>query len=254
MSGEWKPTLESIEQLQDVRNLRGYELGAMIRAMQKTGFQTWGFVIYRGTYSNDAAWQRYVDLLKNEIQTKLEYYGRAELLLQYLQWTIIEDPALEGLSKAAIRQTFQEWVLHRSVGRDGTGADYPGLMLDSDCIIPRFSHCIYVDKGCLNTLFRYETWQKEGSKGLAPLVACALIDVNCDAAGLGRKGYPDIEQCSRAYVGWMYLSLKSIPPMYNSQSLESSHGYHEYDPSYIRPPLIYPYTGQIKREGGTVLI
>lgn len=219
--------------------------------MQKTGFQTWGFVIYRGTYSDDAAWQRYLDLMKEKIRAYLEEHDLAELLLQYLDFTIIEDPAFDGASKDTVRNAFREWASHRCVERDGAGADDPYLTIHH--LAPRFSHCIYVDEGSMKTLARYEAWEDPGTyKPMKPKVACALVDVNCDADGLGRDGYPDVEGCTRRYTGWSYLSLDCIPSMYDTQSVESTHGCEEYDYIYTRPPFIFPSSNTSTFEGSRV--
>lgn len=155
-------TLESIEQYR-MRPDRSHEpFATMIRIMQETGFHTWGFVIYRGI-SDDAAWQRYMALMKDQILQSLVYKGynpaqddrsHDKLLPQYLKYTIIEDPAIYGAltTKDDIRELFKEWIAHRSVERDGAGADHPWLTLHY--LVPRFSHCIYVDEKSLKTLER----------------------------------------------------------------------------------------------------
>lgn len=73
-------------------------------------------------------------------------------------------------------------------------------------------------------------------------MACVLVDVNSCAAGQGQPGYPDIEGCTRSYTGWMYVSLHALTEMYDLQSDDSTHGFEEYECSYSRPPLIYPYS------------
>jgi hypothetical protein len=51
-----------------------------------------------------------MDEMKKQIQRDLEEEGLDELLLQYLQYTVIEDPNLEGASKNDIRKRFRKWV------------------------------------------------------------------------------------------------------------------------------------------------
>lgn len=249
------PTLESIVQYKNVPSRWKEPLATIIQTMQDTGFHTWGFVIYKGVYTDDDVWKRYMNFMKEQILQSLvvsdwdpirEERGYIKLLPQYLKYTIIDDPALNGASKGEIRELFREWTANRSVERDGTGADHPWLT--TDYLVPRFSHCIYIDEVCLATLARYEAWKAAGGKGSKPLVACVLIDANCDSAGQGRSGFHDVEGCTRRYTGWMYVSLKSIPEMYNLQSIECTHGFEEFDTSYSRPPLIYPSDGSFMME------
>lgn len=65
-----------------------------------------------------------------------------------LEWTIIEDKALEGASRDAVRARFLEWVAARSDERDGPGAAAPWI--PKAC--PRFKYCIYVDRACLDSI------------------------------------------------------------------------------------------------------
>lgn len=52
--------------------------------MKKTGFHRWGFVIYRTTYDDDAAWERYLEALKLAALHSLESSGADVLLEQYM--------------------------------------------------------------------------------------------------------------------------------------------------------------------------
>lgn len=232
VSKHQRPTLESIPQLPTWSSMRSDPYSHIIDKMQITRFQAWGFVVYRCTYSDDAAWQRYMNEMKKQIQRDLEEEGLDELLLQYLQYTVIEDPNLEGASKNDVRKRFRKWVA--SLTSDEIGVD-PGEAKKWN--IARFSHCVYVDQKCLDTLAVYEAWRDGGENGLRPYIVCALIDVNCTVAGKGQNGFPEIEGCKRQDPGWMYLSLHCIPTLYNEVSISGSVKGHEF---CVRPPRIYP--------------
>ncbi|KAK5993962.1 hypothetical protein PT974_07400 [Cladobotryum mycophilum] len=232
------PTLESITQMTTGFMLKKEPYGSMIRTMQETGFRTWGFVIYRGTYSDDALWQRYMDEMKEQIRNELDRYGREELLMQYLSFTVIEDPSLEGASKDDIRKRFADWVAENNFDHPYLrGHPFPGLSRNP---IPRFTHCLYVDQKCLDTLPIYEAWRDTGRAGIDLFVTSVIIDLDCKAGGRGRGGFPEVDGCTKSYPGWMYMCVDCIPEIYNTLSFEGlMDGYK----SYARPPLIYPGHG-----------
>ncbi|CAH0045718.1 unnamed protein product [Clonostachys solani] len=210
-------------------NLADQPHGHTIHAMQQTGFHTWGFVIYRCTYSDDAAWNRYLAFMHKEIAWSLGVCGTDLLLTQYLDMTVVEDPStLNNALKAAVRDHFETWVdANQDQEKGGPGWDNPIAQS-----IPRFRFCIYVDQKCLDTLQKRVEWEGSSSRsGRSPAVVCAMIDLDCEPGGEGRGGYPDLEGCTREYPGWMYLSLRMIP---GQERLTDSRG------RILRPPEIYP--------------
>lgn len=61
-----------------------HEMAETAFRMKKTGFHRWGFVIYRTTYEDDAAWERYLEVLKLTARLSLEELGCDVLLEQYM--------------------------------------------------------------------------------------------------------------------------------------------------------------------------
>ncbi|KAM3506137.1 hypothetical protein MY11210_007687 [Beauveria gryllotalpidicola] len=224
-------------------------LGHVLHTMQQTGFHAWGFVIYRGcSYADDAAWQRFVACMKQEVHntllatprlppstttstSSLDTSGRQ--LAPYLEWTVIEDPRLENASKDAVRAHFASWAAARSPRRDGPGADGPFI----ESHVPRFMYCVYVDQRCLRTLAAFDDWLRLDRNGPMQYLACALVDKNCPPGGEGAAGMPLVDGCDRYYTGWMYAHVGSLPELYNTlghQRLISGPN------NYARPPRIYP--------------
>lgn len=239
MSEPERPTLDSIPEMQRVGN-QPQALKKMIQQMQMTGFHTWGFVIYRCTYTDDATWELYMDRLKQEIRASLDAEGRLELLWQYVKFTIIEDPKLEGATKNMVRSRFRKWVNEHSVERDGAGVE--GAVMFN---VSRFTHCLFVDKRCLDTLAAEANWIAAGSnyniveeEGMSSYVVCALVDVQVTPLGKGPPGYPNIEECTKLYTGWMYISLTGIVELYDIVSKDGllQFGYSD----YFRPPHVWP--------------
>ncbi|KAK6207387.1 hypothetical protein LQW54_007216 [Pestalotiopsis sp. IQ-011] len=235
------PTLSSYTQLNRF-NRGNIHFGHTIMNMQSTGFHTWGFVVYRSTCDDDAAWERFLEHMKQATVDKLVRRGQSDLLEQYLSWTIFPDSSLDDQlgdaqtthinQKHRFRQTFLQWSQDRSVERDGPGADH----VDTQHL-PRFNLCVLVDGTCLETFRRWERWSEAGMVGMEPLVAVVLLDARCDEQGSGSTGYDDIEGCTREYTGWMYADVGSLPGLYNTLHYQDlAGGYKE----YARPPLVYP--------------
>lgn len=64
----------------------------------------WGFVIFRCTYADDAAWNNFLQILNSNTQLCLEDDNEPEMLGR-LDWVIIEDKeALDNASIDTVRQ------------------------------------------------------------------------------------------------------------------------------------------------------
>lgn len=57
--------------------------------MKRSGFHRWGFAIYRTTYDDDAASDRYLEILKVSALRTLKFTGGDVLLEQYMDCRFI---------------------------------------------------------------------------------------------------------------------------------------------------------------------
>ncbi|KAJ3542583.1 hypothetical protein NM208_g4014 [Fusarium decemcellulare] len=223
------PTLQSIPQL-NTSMMKQEPLSRLIRDMQESDFQRWGFVIYRCAYDNQSQWESYLEFLKAAVRDELQYRELETLLWPLLEWTIVEDEEnLDGASKHQVRKKFSQWTTERNTRRDGAGADEPFVEER-----PRFKYCIYVDQKCLDTVDQYEAWVGAGAGGALKHVVCAILDKDCSLHGRGRRGFPAIEGCVRQDTGWMYMGVDFIPCVYNRLSCE------DLAEDYERPPEVWP--------------
>lgn len=145
-------TTTSLPTLPDLNDsLRAYGLPSIIRSMQKTEFRKWGFRIYRCTYNDDAAWNRYITNLQHHVNEGLKANGSDYMLTPYHEWMIEEDRvSLDGVSKEVVRARFREWSEARSVARDGPGADHELIKVIG--LVARFEACVMIDKECLDSM------------------------------------------------------------------------------------------------------
>ncbi|KAI7784813.1 hypothetical protein LA080_009132 [Diaporthe eres] len=223
-----------------LKDLRASEWGEHPMAitafrMKTAGFHRWGFPIYRTTYDDDAAWQRYLEVLKFTARKYLVRQGGDVLLEQYMDWPVISDRAtLDGASKADVRRHFKSWCADRSEERDG-----PGATEDGAGRLPRFKHCLYVDRKCLDTLAKMpENFFELKRKGVQSNVVVVVIDGAFDerTPGSDQGLHPDVEGCTEQYVGWRYEDIDLIISTY-----QQSHQYPLSHQAYRRPPLISPF-------------
>lgn len=104
--------------------------------LEHDSHQVWGFVIFRCTYSNDAAWVQRLAALRERARCTLEYYNGADIFAR-MEMTVVEDrEALEGASIAVVKARFDEWVKGGAVERD-QGTPDAGWS-------PRYRFCIRI--------------------------------------------------------------------------------------------------------------
>lgn len=69
----------------------------------------WGWVIYRTTYKDDAAWERFRDWVNISAREALKEEGASPLVLGALECLFVSDPALDGASRKQLRERFLRW-------------------------------------------------------------------------------------------------------------------------------------------------
>ncbi|KFZ05974.1 hypothetical protein V501_07858 [Pseudogymnoascus sp. VKM F-4519 (FW-2642)] len=120
--------------------------GHTIRAMKLSSFPKFGFVIYRCTYSNDAAWTQLLSVIQREAQEAVKELGPGrDWLGAHLEWTVVEDPTLDGATQEQVKTRFDEWA-------DGVVEEYERTSTDNVRGLPRFNFCVFVDEKCLASL------------------------------------------------------------------------------------------------------
>ena len=64
----------------------------------------WGFVIYRCTYGDDEAWQRFMAHLNTRTRLTLQNKYKEGDLFPQIDWTVQEDPSLDEASISEVRR------------------------------------------------------------------------------------------------------------------------------------------------------
>ncbi|KAK4148349.1 hypothetical protein C8A00DRAFT_39124 [Chaetomidium leptoderma] len=215
------------------------------RSLRDTGFHEWGFVIYRGVYGDDEAWNSFVQCFRDNVHLDLvrgsPKHGAAQrgaLLEQYAQWTVIEDSAaLDGASRDDIRQRFVGWREGRIVRRPGETFPMPG---DPSTILPRFTYCLYVDHECLATLSPHLAAKpsdiSQPHLPPPPLVAILIDGDYVPGQDAPLQGpFAPVDGSTARYLGWEYFDTRYICGLYDDlhfSTLDCA--------EYQRPPAIAP--------------
>ncbi|KAI0517891.1 hypothetical protein F5B22DRAFT_635731 [Xylaria bambusicola] len=220
-------------------------MGTTARFMRDTGFETWGFLVYRCAYGDDEAWNRYMEAFKEQVHSTLEYYGRDHLLEQYAQWTVVEDEeTLNGASKQQVRERFVQWRDQHGVSRElseaATIARQSAFWATHEStLLPRFTYCLYVDQKCLDTLKRYSAAKASGA-GRTDWPVIVMIDGDYVPGGQythPHRRYPEVEGCTDEYVGWQYVTAGCVPTRYDALHYERM----DLGGDFERPPAVYPF-------------
>ena len=64
----------------------------------------WGFVIYRCTYGDDAAWERFMAHLNTRTRLTLEEEYKEADLFPRIDWSVQEDLSLDGAGTEEVRE------------------------------------------------------------------------------------------------------------------------------------------------------
>lgn len=64
-----------------------------------------GYVVYRCTYGDDAAWARFMEILTEHVKYGLEDEKRGQEVKTHFAWTVMDsEETFDGAAKAYVRQ------------------------------------------------------------------------------------------------------------------------------------------------------
>ncbi|KAH8126559.1 hypothetical protein LI328DRAFT_131475 [Trichoderma asperelloides] len=191
----------------------------------------WGFVIYRCSQGNQAAWDRLLQALRSEVQDNLRYYIRPDLL-EFHDLHVIDDKALYGATSHQVRDHFQSWVPKNLEDRVRLGATNLDDNVDwlYATSTPRYKYCLFVDDICL------ESVDQPGSHRPAVKLLCKDWESpyppeerNYSVPAPFHDGATEYDEED---VGWMYMPLDYYIHKYDVL------GKCDWDDQYVRPPYI----------------
>ncbi|KAF1961712.1 hypothetical protein CC80DRAFT_488148 [Byssothecium circinans] len=147
-----------------------------------------GFVVYRLTYKDDTEWAKFMDHLNAITRKKLERTSDDDLFAS-IDWSVQDDPSLDGLDTDQVRERFQQWVKDDSAGYDRKAA--------SD-VYPRHMACVAVDQSHVDMVLQDIS---SSDANYRPQAFVQLVSIN-------RREYIN----DRKRDGYMFPDLRSLFP------------------------------------------
>jgi hypothetical protein len=78
--------------------------------LEENGHRVWGFVIYRCTYGDDAAWEECLERLNASMRDDMQFYNGLDLLEEgSYRRTVITGARFDGVKTQYVREHFKEW-------------------------------------------------------------------------------------------------------------------------------------------------
>lgn len=218
----------------------------------------WGWIIYRCTYEDDRAWDRFMQAFHDMAKKELEK-ANAHGLLKDMELTVRNDRALfDGASKDFVRNHFNAWVQSEDAFAEQPDVVKVQRWPDVERrtlagITTRYTFPLHVDAESLKSVLDYcdagEFDDRYLTRPGGPYVS--LIDsdwVLPDKNNYNREDYgiePDdnefdpaneyeeeFEGCKMHNVGWMRVYFPFLVPRHYFDFAES----RNYDDLYARPP------------------
>ena len=155
------------------------------------GHRTWGFVIYRCTYSNDEDWTRFMEKLREENREALSYFEGGLEVWESLDLTVFEDQSkLDGASKNFVREQFREWC--ELAPRREQGSDASAKKSQ------RYRFCLQVDEASLRSFV-----EAPPDASIYDMGYINLIKKDIEPRWVGPEAeYSEIEGSTEADTGW----------------------------------------------------
>ena len=121
---------------------------------------SWGFIVYRCTYQDDAAWHKFITAWRSIVLSRVRrYYREGERLTKTFNMTVKEErPSLENASPEEVRAQHLAWA--RSDPRYAAPEDD----VTKDKFWTRYDFCVHVDIEDLQSCLRYIALSKEEKK------------------------------------------------------------------------------------------
>jgi hypothetical protein len=116
--------------------------------LKSLGHSKWGWVIYRCTYNDDEAWDRFKQLIDQYSREAIAKSDTPEVA-ESLEWTFVEDRhSLDGVSRDQLRARFKAWKAKAFAVEQPRVKD----QLNPDFGIPRYTYFIQVDEEALRSV------------------------------------------------------------------------------------------------------
>ena len=118
--------------------------------MLADGHRTWGYVIYRTTYSSDDDWAEFLRRLRFRMEDILEFLNGRDILGLFTLTVFPDSSLFDGADTPTIRAHFRRWVEYafraEQQPQDSSGGE--NLRMGES---PRYQFCVQVDAAALHS-------------------------------------------------------------------------------------------------------
>ncbi|KAJ5913703.1 hypothetical protein N7504_002586 [Penicillium tannophilum] len=196
--------------------------------LKKDNFKTWGFVIYRCTYQDNAEWEKFMARFLSAVSEYLDFYSGLDLLDTFAP-TVFEDPSFEGATVVTLREHFHKWAKTARKEEQGVSEDYYART-------GRYRFFITVDQEALESVLNAaEDYDKEA---FVRMVHAEWKPQEYDEEDIasGDVDPPEkpLEGCTEHDVGWMKMcwQITELPGFGHLCDIDDWQAY------YVRSPEI----------------
>jgi hypothetical protein len=193
------------------------EAAKIKRNLNEDNHDRWGFAIYRCTYGDDAAWERFKDIIATRAQKEIRELGEPEIL-DKLELTIFEDREIFDNAKTDfLREHFNQWK------RDNLPREQPRTTRSTEVMLektPRYRYFIRVDREALDSVLG-APGNRDADPGsratgwvhfIDTMWTADMDDVDSDTEDFDMPdlNFEPVEGCREGNVGWMKVATGSI--------------------------------------------
>jgi hypothetical protein len=214
----------------------------VLNTLEAMNHDKWGFVIYRCTYKDDQAWDRFKQIICESTRTIMQSSDAPEVA-NGLEWTFVEDRAtLDGASRSQLRERFRQWAPQAIITEQPR--DQARFNPNATFGVPRYHYFVQVDEQALESVLAAPEVDLQG--------AGFVNFVDSRWKPLGDRYYDDgdepdddevldpIDGCTEENVGWMRITAGT---MANTEFYDAAADFAEgaWYAFYRRPPGVLVY-------------
>ena len=225
--------------------------------MQADGHRTWGYVIYRTTYSSDDDWAEFLHRLRFRMGRTFDRCNGRDILDTFTLTVFSDRSLFDGADTPSIRAHFRQWTEDAFRAEQQQQQQQQQQPQPQDASVgggekqvrmghsPRYQFCVQVDEAALNSVVHdapAPPAPDATKKGWVKLVNKSWIAIEEDpSARPDPNVYEPIEGVTEHDVGWMKVPYQSVMTEYYS----GNEGLNGWRTEYCRPPKVVgpPYDG-----------
>ena len=211
--------------------------------MQADGHRTWGYVIYRTTYSSDDDWAEFLRRLAFRMEVIFTRCNGRDILDAFTLTVFSDRSLFDGADTASIRAHFRQWAEHafrteqqpQQLQDASIGGNGEQVRMGRSA---RYQFCVQVDEAALYSVVHEAPAPPAPDatkKGWVKLINKSWIPVEEDPrARPNPNTYPPIDGVTERDVGWMKVPYRAVMTEYYS----GSEGLNGWRTEYCRPPRV----------------